>query len=312
MNIFSETCFLEAFSRAYFPDRNLTPHLFELENRLWRLPAINDSKFISGLQFIDFFEPLDKQSLTSEFASSQICYLPRVSHGIISSAEWLEQKLDRYFEASPTIFWSNFQSWDDFINYVGQNRSRLFLDSRRRHRKLEKNLGSPQFIVDDRKAGVLETCLRWKSEQLLRKGLPDRFADPRHLHLFRELAARQILLVSSLEVKDCLLAVHISMLHKGRLYWWVTAYDPAYSQYSPGRLLLHFLLEESFKQGHTEFDFLRGNEDYKWYYATHVRLIKDIGQRPFSKQLEYSMKSILYNFPNIKTALKKIYHKVLI
>lgn len=98
-----------------------------------------------------------------------------------------------------------------------------------------------------------------------------------------------------------------AMLDKGRLYWWVPAYDSAYSQYSPGRLLLHFLLRESFNQHHTEFDFLWGDEDYKWYYATHVRLIADLGARPFPKQLKNLLRTVLRPFPGVKNSLKRFF-----
>lgn len=47
------------------------------------------------------------------------------------------------------------------------------------------------------------------------------------------------------------------------LYFWQTSYDPSYYKYSPGICLLKFAIEDSFKRGYKEFDFLRGDEEYK-------------------------------------------------
>lgn len=309
MNIFSEDRFLDVFGKTYFPDQLLKPELFELDGKVWRLPTCN-GKPIAGATFIDFFEPFDEQAMVSQAVPKQVRYLSWASHGLVSCSEWFEQNLNQRFEPSPTIVWSNFESWDAFINYARRKESRLFSDARRRQRKLEKELGNIQIILDDRRSTALETCFRWKSEQSRRTGAIDQFADPSNLNFLRELAAKQVLLVSSLSAGEHLLAVDLGMLNQGRFYSWVTAYDSAYSQYAPGRLLLHSLLEDSFKQQHTEFDFLWGGEDYKWNYATHVRLIADLGSRPLSQELKRFAKKVLQPFPGVTTSLRQLRNKV--
>jgi hypothetical protein len=102
------------------------------------------------------------------------------------------------------------------------------------------------------------------------------------------------------------------MVENGRLYFWVTTYDSARTQYAPGRLLLHFLLQESFVQQHAEFDFLLGGEDYKWNYATHVRLVADLGTRPLPEQVKYWLKRALQPFPGLTRSLKQLRSKVLL
>ncbi len=43
-----------------------------------------------------------------------------------------------------------------------------------------------------------------------------------------------------------------------------SGFDPdAYSQLSPGWVLLAYLIQEAIRQGRARFDFLQGNEDYK-------------------------------------------------
>lgn len=316
MNIFSEDAFLEVFSQVYFSNQKATPALFELEGKIWKLPSINSNKPIKNLAFFDFFEAVNEldandKLLNNQFKSKKVHYLPRVSQRMVTYSEWIEQKLHQSFEPAPTVLWTQFENWDAFICNVKWRRSRLFVDSLRKQRKLEKELGSLEFVFDDSRLETLEMCFLWKSEYLRRRCLPNRFTNPKRLHLFKELSAKQLLKISTLSAKKQLLAIYIFMVNKDRLYLWNTAYNVTYSQYSPGRLLLHFLLEQSFKLQHKEFDFLRGNQDYKWYYATHTRLIEDIGRRPLSRNLHHFLKKGLKKFPGVEMALKQLYNEVI-
>lgn len=310
MNIFSTNSFLQTFGQVYLPGRSLTIEVFELAGQFWRLPTQN-GKPIAGAPFIDFFEPLGSAVSPVHLDTPSARYLLRASQGIVSCSEWLEQQPNQSFDPSPTIWWHQFDHWDAFTQYARRKESRLFSDSRRRQRKLENEVGTLQYHLHDPRPEVLETCFRWKSKQLQRQDLPNPFANSIHLQFFEKLVEHQIVSVSSLSAGERLVAVDLGMVDQGRFYLWVTSYDPAYSQYAPGRLLLHFLLEESFKQQHTEFDFLWGGEDYKWNYATHVRLIGDLGTRPFPRQVKRLVKNTLRPFPNLTRSVKRIRNTLL-
>jgi CelD/BcsL family acetyltransferase involved in cellulose biosynthesis len=310
MNFFSNESFLEAFGQVYFPEQTTSSQVFELAGRLWKLPTHNGQP-ISGAPFIDFFEPLDEPSSKSHTGTRSVRYLLRANQGIVPCTQWFEQQLEQQFDPSPTLLWHSFDHWDAFTQYAKRKESRIFSDARRRQRKLEKEVGTIQYHWNNPQLDVLETCFRWKSEQLRRQELPDPFANKSHQQFLQELVTRQLLLVSSLTAGDRVLAVHIGMVDQGRFYSWVTTYDSTYSQYAPGRLLLHFLLEESFQQQHTEFDFLWGGEDYKWHYATHVRLITDLGTRPLPRQLNHLIKNALRSFPQVADSVKQLRNKVL-
>lgn len=47
--------------------------------------------------------------------------------------------------------------------------------------------------------------------------------------------------------------------------------DPAYSRFSVGILLISSVIQAAIQAGHTEFDFLRGNEPYKQLWANDTR-----------------------------------------
>ncbi len=74
-------------------------------------------------------------------------------------------------------------------------------------------------------------------------------------------------------------------MHDGRFGWWVPAYDPDHSKHSPGRLLLEDLMKASYERGDVEFDFLIGEEPYKFQFATHNRVIGPVGTPPLTDLL---------------------------
>ena len=158
-------------------------------------------------------------------------------------------------------------------------RSNLFADARRRRRRLEERVGPLEFSFEDNRPQVLEACLGWKSDQYVASGFPDAFRTGAHADFFRRLAGAGLLRVASLSAGGRLLATHLGALEAGRFYYWIPAYDPELTFFSPGRLLLDFMLKESQARG-GEFDFLIGDEDYKWHYATHVRVVEPAGRPP--------------------------------
>jgi hypothetical protein len=318
VNIYSDDRFCAALRAAYYPNQTLTSTQFQLGDRAWKLPAKQSLKPIVldtfESAFIDFYEPDDTDEVEVE-ALPMVGYLPKVSHGLVTVTRWLEENLEQSYEAAPTIMWNTFESWEMFVKHVQQRRSNVFSDSRRRRRKLEKAVGELTFVLDDRRPETREVCMRWKSAQYQRSQCTDHFASAEHGRFFEELVARDLLMVSSLSAGDQLLAVHLGAFAEGRLYWWVPAYDEAYAAYSPGRLMLELILEASFQQGHTEFDFLIGGEAYKWYYATHTRLIGDLGVPPLSVRLNWAaaaaketgkliVRNSLKPFPGLLDSLK--------
>ena len=130
---------------------------------------------------------------------------------------------------------------------------------------------------DDQRPEAFELCIRWKAAQYLASGYENLFAREACVKLFRRLRERGVLVVASLSAGDRIVAAHLGTLHAQRQTWWVPAYDVELARYSPGRLLLEAALQESQARKHLEFDFLIGDEGYKYLYATHERVIGPVG-----------------------------------
>ena len=276
MNLFSDPRFLKILAEVYFPGRPYAIREARLGERSFRLLQVEGRRLITHWPFVDFFEPLARGEEAHPIGAS---YMPKACQGRVTCDEWHAQKLGERFQASPLVDWSGFPSYESFEALVKTRRSNVFADGRRRRRRIEEQFGRLELDFEDPRSGSFESCLRWKSAQYLASGAPDYFAVPGHAALFRRLAQEGLLKVASLSANGRLLAAHFGVLEDGRFYYWIPAYDPECAAFSPGRLLLDFMLKESWRRGR-EFDFLIGDEAYKWYYATHVRLIGPLGRAP--------------------------------
>ncbi len=285
MNFFSTDVYLQTLADVYFAGKNCRVVNARVENQLFRLLMV-DGQPITRWAFLDFLQPLE--NVRDDAADRDIGYLPKAvlrTHEVTARPE-----LPPGEHPSPFIDWSRFESWSAFEAFVGARIGNLFPDSRRKRKKLERELGPIRFELDDRRPEVLEQCLVWKSSQYVATGLQDMFADPRNADLFRVLQKRGAVVVSSFSAGERLLAAHFGALADERLYWWVPAYDPAFGKYSPGRLMLEDLMKASLERKHREFDFLIGDETYKWHYATHNRVIGALGTPPLSLRLKTAAK----------------------
>lgn len=306
MNMFSSEVFLRTLGEVCFTSRRYEPALFAVEGRVYRLLRV-DGAPLTSFPFVDFFEPV----AAPHGSARSLGYLPRVARETLSSEAWLTRPPSPGLLPSPFITWRQFERWDSFAALVSSRCGNLFPDSRRRRNKLGKALGEVEFRLDDRRPGTLELGMKWKSAQYLASGYEDMFDDARNRRLFFELQDRGLVLVSSLSAGEKLIAVHLGASHEGRLYWWVPAFGPEFARFSPGRLTLESLLEASFERGDEAFDFLIGDEAYKWHYATHTRVIGSAGAPPTSIRLEREVKRrakqalqgmpwLLARFPSLK------------
>ena len=59
----------------------------------------------------------------------------------------------------------------------------------------------------------------------------------------------------------------------GWFAYYQSGYDPSWSRRSLGRVILGAALQHAFERGLSEFDFLRGDENYKWLFASKRRYV---------------------------------------
>jgi hypothetical protein len=282
LNVFSSEGFLSTLAAVNFPGERYALGDYQVAGRVFRLLHLRDAPPITSFPFLDFVEALD--AAPARALDGELSWLPRaeLSTHAVTAAPLLAPGL----QPAPFITWSQFPDWAAMDSFINSRNKGLPGDSRRQLRRLERELGPVQFQFHDTRPHVFAACVKFKGAQYRSSGLPDLMGQPRNVELFAQLLTAGLLRVSSLEAGDTLLAVHFGLEHDRKMYSWVPAYDPAYQRYSPGRLLLEGLLRASFDAGHREFDFLIGEESYKWDYATHNRLIGELGVTPLSLKLQ--------------------------
>jgi len=287
MNIFSSDVYLDTVGEVYFPDRARAIDIFRTASKYFRLLVIEGKQVITSWPFLDFVEPLDFAPTNSV---KELSYIPSAVLETVPADRGSPGAGRVGVEPAPFIAWNQFADWAQFEALVTTRRKNLKRESLRKHRGLQTSLGSVSVLLNDNRPEVFDQCIRWKSAQYVRTGLRDMFANRNHVRFFQELHRKQVLVISSIAAGDRLLAVHFGALAERIFYSWVAAYDPEHSTYSPGALLLEALLAESFKRGDSEFNFLIGDQEYKWFYATHNRVIGPIGRLPMSIRLARAAK----------------------
>jgi CelD/BcsL family acetyltransferase involved in cellulose biosynthesis len=145
--------------------------------------------------------------------------------------------------------------------------SSFFQSTGRKRRKLEREHGPVRLVLADTDPAHLEAVLRWKSAQYRRTGRSDRFADPAVRALVTDLwrtgdpdlAAPLTVLLAG----DTVVAGHLGLRAASTLAWWFPAYDPRFSAYSPGLVLLLELVRAMPDAGLSLLDLGKGDEAYK-------------------------------------------------
>lgn len=276
MNFYSAPEFVETLVTVYGLQDDTRVRAFAAQGKLWLLPTSKDGRTRTDFPFIDYFEPLAVVPGNLEAADyPMLGRLRRASLGTVERETWFSERLFRSYAAAPLIEWGQFPAWEDFQTAVRQQSNQYWRDSRRRLNKLHRTLGESVFRWHDSDPAAFAACLRWKSNQF--DGIRRMFEDPRHRRFFVSLAESGFLTVSSLSVAGGPVAVVLGVVWQGCYYYWIPSYDPLHADCSPGRLLLEAMLAESHRLGQHRFDFLLGDEGYKWLYATHTQLIGELG-----------------------------------
>ena len=243
------------------------------------IPAIviNGEPLIDRV-WLDYLEPAPG---TPELT---VRYLPRVVRGLIPQEGWEDARsgADR-IQAAPLIDWTQFANWDDANTWFCRKRSNHNRNLDRIRRKTEREHGTISFNPFDTDETAFDDLVLWKRLHFARTGVGDPLAHRSNLALFRELFISKALHLATIRSGGQVMAAILYARQNGRLSYWMVSYNTDLRQYAPGTLLLQDLLADSFALGDHEFDFMLGDEDYKWQFATHTRLIGELGTVPVSR-----------------------------
>jgi CelD/BcsL family acetyltransferase involved in cellulose biosynthesis len=142
---------------------------------------------------------------------------------------------------------------------------------RTRSEKAKKQYGAVTHVFADASAASLEKLIAWKREQYIATGQTSLFdigwvrelAERLHTSRDPELKGQ----LSCLYFGDELVAAHFGLRSRDVLHYWFPGYDPAYSELSPGNILLRFMAAAAAAEGCKAIHLGAGDYRYKQEFA---------------------------------------------
>jgi CelD/BcsL family acetyltransferase involved in cellulose biosynthesis len=171
-------------------------------------------------------------------------------------------------------------TWRDYLSLVGKNmRSNLSRYPRRLAESFDveyHRVTSPD-TLDRTLAALFDLhTRRWR-----KRGLPGVLFSPRRQEFHRALCRRLLevdrLRLFALRLDGQEVAVLLNYFHAGKYFFFIGGFDPDYFRWSVGTVLFAYAIQHAIEEGAREFDFLRGEEEYKYRLGAqnrHYRTLK--------------------------------------
>jgi CelD/BcsL family acetyltransferase involved in cellulose biosynthesis len=161
-------------------------------------------------------------------------------------------------------------------------------DTRRQVNRL-MSLGSTTFVVAENmseRERITQILLEQKQRKYRETGAKDIFLNEAYRKFYNDLSTstqeKKIVHISALYVGEAIVATHWGMTWRGKYYYLLPGYASGkWQQFSPGRILLKYLVDWSESNGDHIFDFTVGSEVYKSQWANRKEHVYEY-IKPFS------------------------------
>jgi len=171
------------------------------------------------------------------------------------------------------------KTWDEYVKKLSRK-------SRYNIMKKERDLASKcrlEFSVCDSATALnetIETLSELHRKRMLQKGISGSSITGGFWKFQKDVAgdffAKGWLMIGLLKADGKIIACQYAYLYRNKLFHYQSGFDPAWRKYSIGLISNAHMIQESIRRGLTEYDFLRGNEDYKYHWASRARACSDI------------------------------------
>jgi CelD/BcsL family acetyltransferase involved in cellulose biosynthesis len=183
-------------------------------------------------------------------------------------------------------------------------------------RRLERDYGKVE-LVKHAELGSLEETMRiffsLHQKRWISKGKTGVFNDQdsrdNWLNKARLLAERDWLALYFLTADGKPIATQFCLEYNQRIHAVLSGFDPAYSSYSVGNLIILKILEKCIEKKVREYDFMRGDESYKFTWRAELR--RNLDTRFVSNKLTSRLCDLAINTAK-GTRLTKVLDKFLI
>lgn len=162
-----------------------------------------------------------------------------------------------------------FDGWEAYLSSLDKKERH---EIRRKLRRVERELPDIRVRIVRQLGEVPQAIDAFIALHRLSSRDKDAFMDEQMRGFFHAIAAtcaeQGWLQLSFLEVEGVPIASYFCFEYRNEVLVYNSGYDPqAYPQFSPGWVLLSRLIQEAVAQGCSRFDFLQGNEDYKYRFG---------------------------------------------
>lgn len=170
-------------------------------------------------------------------------------------------------------------TYDEYVRSLGKNMREQI---KRYPKRLEK-----QFAVEYQMAqtphevqSALTDLFRLHGQRWRARGQTGVLATARRQKFHREVCAEFLrhdwLRLWSLRCDGRAACVLLSYVFGGRYYFFIGGFDPEMMRWSVGTCLFARMFQHAIEEGATEFDFLRGEEEYKYRFGAQNRAFKTL------------------------------------
>jgi len=166
------------------------------------------------------------------------------------------------------------KSWEALHASFSKN---LRYDVNRKRRKFKNafNGTAREITRADELDDGIKALISLNRSRFKEKEIPSPFADSRfeafHRKIMPIFLARDILRLFFLYIDDNPIACLYIFKYKGRYLYYQIGFDTVWNKISPGVILFSYAFERAIEEGVTEFDFLQGDEPYKFRWTKQIR-----------------------------------------
>jgi CelD/BcsL family acetyltransferase involved in cellulose biosynthesis len=262
------------------------------------IPSKPDGKrslmFIGSHEIVDYLDFLAEPQFLADFITGLFAYLAGAELGLWDELDLynlLSQSpsLEVLKQAAESIHWQHTQSTIQKAPYIqlpGDWETYLCgIDKKQRHeirRKMrraeESGYQTEVYITNDKER--LDTDIKDFFRLMAQDPAKEAFLTP----LMRQQMDSTIrcafdhgcLQLAFLEIGDERASTYMSFDYLNRLWVYNSGVNRQLNEYSPGWVLLGYLLKWANENGYTEFDFMRGDEEYKYRFGATDRTVERV------------------------------------
>ena len=178
-------------------------------------------------------------------------------------------------EICPVIFLP--AEWEDYLASLDKKQRH---EIRRKMRRIEAEAQTSWRFADDAQTldAAIDEFIRLHRKSTREK---DAFMDDTMVGFFREMCRAAFeagwLNLAFIQVNGTTAASMLNFDYDNQILVYNSGYDPdQYAVLSPGIVLLAYCIRHAVETGHTRFDFLRGDEDYKFRFGAQRTTIHNV------------------------------------